>query len=259
MNFAGKRIVVTGVASGIGRECAKLFRDAGAYVIGFDRHSPDNYVDEFIQVDLLDVLAIDRAVAAFDGGVDALCNIAGVPPTAPPITVVTVNFIALRYFTESMIPKLNDGASIVNLASLAGMGWPDALPSVKRFIETGDFSNVATLCDEESVHADRSYFLSKEALVVWTMKNWNTWRDRGIRINAVSPGPVDTPILGDFIETLGERAEEDMRVMGHAGRPEDIAQVVAFLCSDNSRWVNGANLPVDGGNFAYVQSQLHDF
>ena len=69
------------------------------------------------------------------------------------------------------------------------------------------------------------------------MQNRWTWRDRGIRMNSVSPGPVDTPILPDFIETLGERAEEDMRVMDRPGCPSDIAPVVAFLLSDGAGWI----------------------
>ena len=79
------------------------------------------------------------------------------------------------------------------------------------------------------------------------MQNRWTWRDRSIRMNSVSPGPVDTPILPDFIETLGERAEEDMQVMDRPGQPADIAPVVAFLLSDGAGWIRGTNIPADGG------------
>jgi NAD(P)-dependent dehydrogenase (short-subunit alcohol dehydrogenase family) len=74
--------------------------------------------------------------------------------------------------------------------------------------------------------------------------------------NAVSPGPVDTPILRDFLETLGIRAEEDMRTMDRPGRPADIAPVVAFLLSDDSTWILGANIPVDGGMSAHIQATM---
>ena len=103
----------------------------------------------------------------------------------------------------------------------------------------------------------RSYFFSKEALVAWTMRHRWTWRDRGIRMNAVSPGPVDTPILKDFIETLGARAEEDMRVMDRPGTAADIAPVVAFLLSDLSGWIRGTNIPVDGGMSSHLLCNLH--
>lgn len=259
MNLSGKRIIVTGAASGIGQQSAKIFKERGATVIGFDRNKPQDYVDEYIQIDLMDPASIDAAAESFSGAADALCNIAGLPPTAPVLNVVTVNFIALRRFTELMIDKLNEGASIVNMASLAGVGWPEAVADLNRFIEVADFDNVETLCSEMNIDQDRSYFFSKEALLIWTMKNWNTWRARGIRVNAVSPGPVDTPILQDFLDTLGERAEEDMKIMGRAGTADDIAKVVAFLCSDDSAWINGANIPTDGGMNAHVMKQIHGF
>ena len=260
MDLTGKNIVVTGATSGIGKESTRLLRKRGATVIGLDRNRPSNgLVDEFIAVDLMDVEAINQAVEQVHGEINGLCNIAGVPPTAPVNTVVTVNFVALRYLTERMLDKLADGASIVNMASLAGVGWPDSIEQVKRFISEADFDNVDSLCNELGIDADRSYFFAKELLRVWTMQNWDSWRQRGIRVNAISPGPVETPILADFLETLGERAEEDMGVMGRAGTAEEIAPVVAFLCSDDSAWINGANIAADGGMSAHVMRNVHGF
>ena len=259
MGLTGKYIIVTGAASGIGQQSAKIMQERGATIIGFDRNKPPAYVDDYIQVDLAERASIDTAVDKFSGGADALCNIAGIPPTASVVNVVTVNFIGLRYFTERIIGKINNNGSIVNMASLAGVGWPQAVAEVTRFIEAADFDNADAMCEELKIDQDRSYFFSKEALIVWTMQNWNTWRERGIRVNAVSPGPVETPILGDFLETLGQRAEEDMQVMGRAGRPEEIAPVVAFLCSDESSWLNGANIATDGGMNAHIMQQIHGF
>ena len=72
-------------------------------------------------------------------------------------------------------------------------------------------------------------------------------------MNAVSPGPVDTPILKDFLETLGERAKEDRTLMERPGLPEDVAPVVIFLLSDMTYWIRGSNIPTDGG----MSSHLH--
>jgi NAD(P)-dependent dehydrogenase (short-subunit alcohol dehydrogenase family) len=163
-----------------------------------------------------------------------------------------VNFLGLRAFTEALLPQLRDGAAIVNLASLAGIGWSQAVPAVRALLALRDFDGIAALCERHDVDDARSYFLSKEALIAWTMQCRWAWRERGIRMNAVSPGPVETPILPDFLRTLGARAEEDMRVMDRAGRPTDIAPVVAFLLSPDSGWIRGTNVPCDGGMHAQV-------
>lgn len=171
---------------------------------------------------------------------------------------MAVNLVGLKYLTNAIVPTLADGASIVNLASLAGLGWADAKPAIDASAHLG-FDDIAAFCSAHGIVGPRSYFFSKEALIVWTMQNRWTWRTRGIRMNAVSPGPVDTPILKDFIETLGARAEEDMRTMDRPGRADDIAPVVAFLLSDASGWIRGTNMPVDGGMYSNVLCQMHGY
>ena len=254
----GKTVIVTGCASGIGLETAKLVKQLGGDVIGVDISMTTAHVDELYRADLSDPRMIRALVAALPEGAHGIANIAGVPPTAPAELVLKVNFVGLRRFTEAMIPKLADGASIVNLASLAGFGWPQAVATVKAAYDL-DFDGVADFVRRYSVgnQGGRSYFFSKEALIVWTLRNRWTWRDRGIRMNCVSPGPVQTPILKDFIATLGARAEEDMKVMDRPGKPADIAPVVAFLLSDMASWIRGANIPVDGGMSAHILGNLH--
>ncbi len=266
MDWAGdkilrdKTIVVTGCASGIGKATAKLVKRLGGDVLGVDVNKTEEHVDELYIADLSDRRTVKALINALPTRIDGIANIAGLPPTAPAEKVLLVNLVGLKFFTENMIPKLNDGASIVNLASLAGFGWPQAMDAI-RASEDLDFEDVEDFIRRWNVgnEGGRSYFFSKEALVVWTMRNRWTWRERGIRMNAVSPGPVDTPILKDFIETLGERAEEDMRVMDRPGTPEDVAPVVAFLLSDMTRWIRGANIPCDGGMSSHLFSKIHEF
>ena len=76
-------------------------------------------------------------------------------------------------------------------------------------------------------------------------------------MNAVSPGPVDTPILQDFIQTLGERAREDRDTMDRPGTPEDIAPVIMFLLSDMTHWIRGFNIQADGGMGSNLTCQAH--
>ncbi len=255
----GKTIVVTGVASGIGAKTCEVLRLQGATVIGVDRNETDN-ADQFFKADLTDPASLDALVEALPNGLDGLANIAGVPPTAPAETVLKVNLIGLRHLTDALIPKLADNASIANLASLAGFGWAGAVEQNKDALALDFDSDVTGFCAENELNTPggRSYFLSKEALIIWTMQNRWTWRDRGITMNCISPGPVETPILGDFLETLGERAEEDMKVMDRPATPNDIAPVVSFALSSNAKWLRGANLTSDGGMSSHILCGMHD-
>ena len=261
MDLANKKIIVTGAASGIGAESAKEIKRQGGTVIGIDLNKPQENIDNYIRADLTEPESIKSAVGNIPGGIDAICNIAGLPPTKDRAMVIKVNFLGLRHFTELMIGKLNNNASIVNMASLAGFEWYKAGSQIKELLALRDFDGVEALCDRIGISNEdgRSYFFSKETLIVWTMINRWTWRDRGIRMNCISPGPVETPILPDFLKTLGERAQEDSRVMDRPGRPRDIAPLVAFLCSDGSNWIRGANIPCDGGMYQHILCGTHGY
>jgi NAD(P)-dependent dehydrogenase (short-subunit alcohol dehydrogenase family) len=256
--LSGKTIIVTGAASGIGAETARIVRAQGGRVLAVDRNEPSVAVDAFHRADLSDGASIETLIRALPDGIHGLANIAGVPPTRPPEEVVAVNLVGLKQLTLGLISKFNDGASIVNVASLAGLDWPKHLDAIRAAADL-TLDNVKQFCRDHGIGRDRSYFFTKEALIVWTMQNRWTWRARGIRMNSVSPGPVETPILKDFLETLGARAEEDMRTMDRPGHPADIAPVVAFLLSDGAAWIRGTNIPVDGGMFAHLQAGLHGF
>lgn len=118
----GKTIIVTGASSGIGAATAKLVAEQGASVISVDIVASTNPVGKFFQTDLASQASIDQLVAALPPGAHGLANIAGLPPTRPASDVIKVNLVGLKYLTRQLVPKLADGASIVNLASLAGLG-----------------------------------------------------------------------------------------------------------------------------------------
>ena len=255
--LSGKTIIVTGAASGIGAATAAEIKRQGGRVIAVDLNEPKADADAYFRADLSVPAEIDAVIEKLPADANGLCNIAGLPPTRPPALVVKVNLMGLKRLTHGLIPKLADGASIVNLASLAGVEWPDHTEVAQEGNALADFEAAETFCRKHKIEGGRSYFFTKEALIIWTMQNRWTWRDRGIRMNAVSPGPVETPIFPEFLASLGERAEEDMRIMDRPGVPADIAPIVAFLLSDASAWIRGTNIAADGGMFSHIQCARH--
>ena len=244
MSVKNKRIIITGAASGIGAATAKLLKEQGAYIIAFDLKEATENVDEYIQVDLSNKDAIIEAVSKFKGKADALCNIAGVPPTLPIDVQLSVNFYGLKTFTELMVPNLNDGAAIINLASLAGMGWQQNIEMVKACLALETAEEGIQFIKDRDFTPETTYRFSKELVILYTLQNAKTWEDKGITIKAVSPGPVETPILKDFMATI---AKKQTIAPPKAGKPEDIAGLVAYLCTPPARWINGQNIVIDGG------------
>ncbi|WP_284945984.1 coniferyl-alcohol dehydrogenase [Acidisoma cladoniae] len=240
-------VVVTGVASGIGAGVARLLRDRGMVVIGVDRREPaTGTCDHFVSCDLGHAAPVRELVANLPAGIRGLCNIAGLPPTAAPADVLKVNAIGLRTLTLGLIPKLADGGSIVNLASFAGHAWRDNVELINEFHGV-DFDEAESFCQRHAVVTPHSYFFSKQYIIAWTLLNRWTWRSRGIRMNCVSPGPVETPILQDFVATLGDRVEQDMAVMDRSAQVADLAPIIAFLLEGGSSWLRGTNIEADGG------------
>jgi len=249
MNLSGKTIVVTGASSGIGGEVVRLARFSGAHVIGVDRNDPLITMDGFVKADLGDPASVDAAIAALPGKFDGLVNAAGVPGTASVDLVGRVNYLGLRHLTEGLVDRLNPGASIVNFASVLGGEWQQRLALHKALADVHGFAEGDAWLAANPVPQATCYQYFKEALIVWTYAQAQRWfLEFGIRMNCVAPGPVFTPILGDFVTMLGEeRVANDAPRMKRPGFGDEIAPPVTFLLSDAARWINGINLPIDGG------------
>lgn len=249
MNLNGKTIVVTGASSGIGGEVARLARFSGARVIGLDRNDPLITLDGFVKADLGDPASIDQAIAALPEKFDGLVNAAGVPGTAPVELVARINYLGLRHLTEGVVGRLNPGGSIVNFASVLGGEWLQRVELHKALATTTGFAEGQTWLADNPVPQPTCYQYFKEALIVWTFAQSQRWfLQHDVRMNCVAPGPVFTPILGDFVTMLGEeRVANDAPRMKRPGFGDEIAPPVAFLLSDAARWINGVNLPIDGG------------
>jgi NAD(P)-dependent dehydrogenase (short-subunit alcohol dehydrogenase family) len=258
----GKRIAVTGVASGIGKRTAELAGQLGADVIGIDRRKPEVTHGVFIEADISSLAGVADLVGRLPSGLDALCNVAGVSGNTGVASTLAINFYGLRALSLAMAPKIREGGSVVNVASIAGYGWRANLDRAKALVAEDGFPDIGAVVAKHGLPDEIGYPLSKELLLLWTMQaaHQSAFKGRGIRVNAVSPGPVETPILTQFRQVLGDvRVNSDINRVGRAGTSEDIAPAILFLCSDAARWINGANLPVDGGLEASINAETIGF
>jgi NAD(P)-dependent dehydrogenase (short-subunit alcohol dehydrogenase family) len=253
VDVAGLRCLVTGTASGIGEAVAKLLIAGGAEVISLDRNKPSPEIDAAVtqheEVDLADPASIDAALARIDGTFDVLANVAGIPGTAPAELVFKVNFLGLRHLTEALaFERMNRGGSIVSVSSTAGFQWALRLDTLRDLMTTETFDE-GLAWFRANPQQGNAYNFSKEAATVYTLSMGGAVREIGeLRINAVLPGPVDTPILADFEESMGKDTLDGVKAfLGRHATAEDIAPVVVYLASRDSVWVNGTTLIADGG------------
>ncbi len=253
MKSGPRHAVVTGAASGIGRATASALRAAGYRITALDRNDPGTVADAWHMVDLDDPGAVLPEV---EGPVAVLVNAAGLPPRAgTEAQVLRVNFLALRRVTEHVLPQMPEGGSIIHVASRAGAHWPENIAQVQRLVAAPAEARLDDFVAAEGIDPVRSYDLSKEAVVAWTKAMTGALIARGLRMNCVSPAAVDTPILKDFTTAFGARATRGIERTRGAGRPEDVAAVIAFLADPASRWVRGCNIEADGGLTAQLETE----
>lgn len=251
------RIALTGAATGIGAEVATKLAARGDHVTAFDIQEPEKNVDVWINTDLSDPDSILDAVSRVKGPFDALINNAGVPPRAgQQETILRVNFFGLKALQNALLSKLNLGASIVNVASRAGAKWHDNLEEVKTLMAL-EMSDLPQFIHSRGMTPARAYNLSKEAVIVMTMAQTAEIVGAGMRINSVSPAAVSTAILPDFAEAFGDKMVRNVALSGRPGEAGEIADVIVFLASPDSRWIKGQDIIVDGGMSAMIaQDQL---
>lgn len=258
----GKTIVITGVSSGIGARTAELAIAQGADVIGIDRRDPPASHGVFLKGDLATPEGIAEVVARLPHRIDALLNVAGVSGAGGGAITLAINFYGLRLLSETLAPRIRERGAIVNVASVAGYGWRANLARARTLVSSPGFPDIGRVLAENGVPDEIGYPLSKELLILWTQMaaHQPLFRQRGIRVNAVSPGPVETPILTQFRAVLGDaKVDSDIIRVGRAGTASDIAPVILFAASDAARWINGANLAADGGLEASINAEVLGF
>jgi len=229
MDLKGRVALVTGAASGIGREIAQLFAREGARVVGLDRAG-----EGLLRADVRVATEVERAVASVveeAGRLDVLVNSAGIReigdvyslPTEEWENVIAVNLSGTFYCCQAAARAMRetDGGAIVNMSSVGGLVGLSHRPA---------------------------YTASKHGVVGLTKSLARDLAPDGIRVNAICPGLIRTALTEQYFEDEAfERNLATIVPQGRAGEASEVANAALYLASDLSSYVNGIALTVDGG------------
>jgi NAD(P)-dependent dehydrogenase (short-subunit alcohol dehydrogenase family) len=250
-SYKGKRALVVGGATGMGAATAELVQDAGAEVIIMDVAEASLPGAKFIHVNLADKDSIDKALGEVGGPIDALFSCAGVADGTPGIE--KINFIGHRHLIDSLFAAdmLPRGSAIGFISSAAGLGWESNLARIQDYLSTPDFDS-AVKWVEENGGAD--YMSTKQVICTYVSSQAFPMLKRGVRINAICPGPTDTPLAQANKDLwLGFGSDYRAELGIEASTPMEQAYPLVFLCSDAASVVNGTILITDAG---YMSSGL---
>jgi len=258
--YDGRRVVVTGCASGIGEHVARQLTELGAEVVGLDisareerdsEGQPALQLKEFHEVNLADPASIDQAAASIGGQVDALFNVAGVSSgIKDPLRVVTINFLGTRQLTEALVPTMPPGSAIANVSSLAASAYRENAGVTAGLLDTVTMAEGVEWCQRnpEALADGGGYRLSKEAIILYGLANVAVLGAKGIRINCTAPGVTDTPILDQLRSAYGQEFLDAFRTpLGRVSEPSEQAAVLVFLNSKAASYITGQVIWVDGG------------
>ncbi len=246
--YDGKRALVVGGATGMGAATAELVQDAGAETVVMDFAEVTLPGAKAIHVNLSDVSSIDAAIDELGGPVHAVFSCAGVADGTPGIE--KINFIGHRHLIDSLLSRgwLGRGGAIGFISSAAGLGWEANLPLLKEYLAISDFEAASQWAHE---HLKADYMWSKQAICAYVASQAMPLLKQGIRINAICPGPTDTPLAQANKDMwLGFGADYREEVGVDASTPLEQAYPLVFLCSDAASVITGTTMITDSGYFA---------
>ena len=258
LTYEGKRVLVVGGATGMGAATAQKAKAMGAHVTVLDVAKVEFPVGAFIQIDLRDKASVDAVAGQLAGPFHAVFSCAGVADGTRGLMLI--NFIAQRRLLEQLVAKgaLPRGAAVGMISSTAGNGWKTNLAQVQEFLAIPDWDAQAAWIeahksDNYMENAD-GYRFSKEAMCGYVAQSGTDLLTKGIRINAILPGPTDTPLARANANIWLAYANDYRNAVGvkHL-QPEEMADPLLYLCSDMASGVNAENIIVDHG---YTSAQI---
>jgi NAD(P)-dependent dehydrogenase (short-subunit alcohol dehydrogenase family) len=244
--YDGKRALVIGGATGMGAATAQRVAELGGEVMVMDVAEITYPVKQAIQVDLTQQASVDEALGQIEGEIHAVFACAGVADGTP--NLMTINFISQRHLIERLLERgaLSPRAAIAMISSVAGLGWQRELETIGAFLATPDWASAAEWID---AHPDKdNYFFSKQSMNAYVARQAFPLLKRGLRINAIEPGPTDTPLAQANADLwLAYAADYNQSAGVETLTPDQMANVLVFLCSDAASGMTGESFLVDQG------------
>jgi NAD(P)-dependent dehydrogenase (short-subunit alcohol dehydrogenase family) len=243
--FDGKRALVVGGATGMGAAAAELIQDAGAEVLVMDYADVKLKGAKAIKVNLAERDSIDTALGEVDGPIHALLSCAGVADGTPGIE--RINFVGHRYLLDKLIDagQLPRGSAVGMISSAAGLGWEANLEALKELMALTDWDDQVKWIEQQG-WAD--YMHMKQAMCAYVASHAYPLLKQGIRINAICPGPTDTPLAQANAEMwLGFASDYRADTGIEAHSPLEQAYALVFLCSEAAKAISGQTLVSDAG------------
>ncbi len=255
------KIVVTGGASGLGEALVERLTEHEVWIL--DLKAPQALAGNhrYMAVNLADADAIEQTLADLPEKIDGVANVAGIATAPDPETVLAVNFLALRQLSERLAPRLGEGGRIVNVSSIAGRDWQGKYERLQPLLQTTSFAEGMAWCQaNRELLARDPYTFSKRMVTAYTLRAAEQGLHGGYTVNCVSPGPIETPLYPQFESLMGKAQSDWSKAQtGRAADANDIAEVVDLLLTGECGWLNGVDIPVDGGYSAGLQSGWIDF
>lgn len=254
-SYEGMRVVVSGGGgAGMGAATVRELANLGAEIHVLDLKEPPVDVASYQPADLLDPDATAAAIANVPGTIHALFNCAGLPgPPFSDLDTMTVNFLAMRHLAELCVPRMTEGGAVASISSTAGSGYLANIAKWMPLVTTPTFAEGRAWCEANPDAIATGYTPSKEAICVWTHYAALGYAKRGVRVNCISPGPTDTPMMPDFEAFAGKELIDKFTAgAGRRSTPEEQAYPLIFLNSRAASYVSGENFVTDGGTLGAI-------
>jgi NAD(P)-dependent dehydrogenase (short-subunit alcohol dehydrogenase family) len=251
--YEGSRVIVSGGGgAGMGAAAVRHLRGLGAEVHVLDLKEPPVAVASYHAVDLRDPDATAGAVERIGGTIDALFNCAGLAGSKfPDLDVMLVNLVGMRHLAELVAARMQPGAAIASISSTAGSGYLANIGTWLPLVTVPGFDAARQWCETHPEEIAGGYAPSKEAIIIWTLWASYALAEKGIRVNCISPGPTDTPMMPDFPQNV--IAHYPIPLDRHS-TPAEQAYPLIFLNSRAASYVTGENLITDGGTMGGVST-----